>query len=403
MSTTLNMNLVLPDVNSTEGPEWATELNNALGVIDSHTHSPGSGVPITTSGLNITDDLTFNSNNAIDLNSVRLNSLGSALTGGLDLGCLYNLNGDLYYNNSNGDQVPITNGAGIAGSPGSISGMSGNVSVSYSGSTFVFLSDSLTSANIDAGSVILRQVAASANGITLKSPNSLAADYSVTFPAALPGAGISPAFMQISSSGAITAAYKVDNSSLELDSGTGTLRVKAQGIVNSMYYDRSITGGKIALGTITGTVVASGGIGQTNMAANSVGTSQLIDGNVTSLKIQSGVNLAGFPTSAAKYLIASQTNAASGLGLIRGSVDSSGTAVLGEGFSVSDVATYTKRVTFTTAFASAPVIVFSNYDGIVTGLQNAVVSSTTTYFDLTDATSAFRPASFSFIAIGPRA
>ena len=62
--TTPNMNLVLPDVGVEVGPLWATEQDNAFAAVDAHDHTSTKGKKVPTAGLNINDDLTFNSNDA---------------------------------------------------------------------------------------------------------------------------------------------------------------------------------------------------------------------------------------------------------------------------------------------------------------------------------------------------
>ncbi len=114
MTTTSNMGMILPVVEETLGPEWATELNTALdSKVDSHDHSTGKGVKITPSGMNINADLTLSSNNLTSVRSVRMATQPSVLIGALDLGSVYQVNGDLYYNNTQGDAIKITDGSGL--------------------------------------------------------------------------------------------------------------------------------------------------------------------------------------------------------------------------------------------------------------------------------------------------
>lgn len=110
MSTTLpNMGLVIPDVNMTFGPEWATLLNAALALIDSHDHSLGKGIRVTPSGLNISNDLSFEDvNNAIDLRSIRFFNNSSFSTGVNDRTCFYVLNGELHYIDADANDIQIT-------------------------------------------------------------------------------------------------------------------------------------------------------------------------------------------------------------------------------------------------------------------------------------------------------
>lgn len=185
------MNLPVPGVGTEIGPNYAQDINSCLSILDSHTHTVGNGVAITPTGLNINSDLSFIGNNAINLRSVRLSTQSGVLSGATDLGCLYNNAGDLYFNDGSGNQIAITASGGIAGSPGSIANLVSPASATYTAASKTFTWASGTSgkaAAMDNGSVTIRQTdTASANGITLTSPNSLASPYSLTLFTGLPG------------------------------------------------------------------------------------------------------------------------------------------------------------------------------------------------------------------------
>jgi hypothetical protein len=137
------MNLTLPTVSVTLGPEWATEVNAAIEVIDEHDHSSGKGKQVPTSGLNINANLDFQENAAFNLLKVSLISNDTTLTGSSNANSLYSVSGNLYFTNSSGNAVQITNGGSIITNPGSlqtveIQGITGDVVVSPS-DTFVLL------------------------------------------------------------------------------------------------------------------------------------------------------------------------------------------------------------------------------------------------------------------------
>jgi len=196
-----NMNLILPTVGVDPGPDWATNLNSSLTIIDAHNHASSSGVQITPNGLNINSDLSFNSNNAIALNSVRFTPLLAPISGSApNLGCLYESGVDLYYNDGSGNQVRITQSGGVAGSPGSISGLTSPASATYVGGsqTFVWQSAASTAANMDMGSIILRNITAGSNGITITPPAGLSSNFTYTLPGSLPG---NTSFLTVDNSG----------------------------------------------------------------------------------------------------------------------------------------------------------------------------------------------------------
>ena len=196
VTATPNMNLQLPIPTLEIGPLWASELNVALTSVDSHDHSSGKGVSITPAGISIITDLPFNGNNVTLLKTVRFSAQSSAIASTIpNIGCLYNVNGDLYYNDASGHQIPITASGGVAGTPGSISGMTG-VGVTASAvfnnttGTFTFQAATSVAGNIDIGTIILRYSGSyptpSGNYIMIKAPVALAAGYSLTLPATLP-------------------------------------------------------------------------------------------------------------------------------------------------------------------------------------------------------------------------
>lgn len=210
---TPNMGLTLPTISQTVGPTYAVEINNDLSTLDGHNHTPGSGSQIPTSGLNINSDLSFNGVNATTLRSTRFSSQSSVLSLGTDLRCLYSVSADLYYNDGSGNNIRLTQSGGVAGSPGSISGLASPASATYSSgiSTFIWQSNVNTPANLDAGSIILRNNTAGSNGLTL-SPPSLGTNYTLTLPA-LP-AGLS--IMTLDNLGNISApaVYPIGSTSI---------------------------------------------------------------------------------------------------------------------------------------------------------------------------------------------
>jgi hypothetical protein len=195
------MGLTVPEVSVTPGPTYASEVNLSLSVIDQHTHSPGSGVQITPSGLNINSDLPFQNNNATGLRTSRYTPQGAPITGSSsqDVGCVYVAGVDLYYNDGSGNQIRMTQSGGVAGATGSIAGLTAPASATYVSvsNTFVWQSDVNTAANLDARNLILRNSAASSFGLTLQPPAAMSGNLALTLPG-LPGA---TSFVTLDSSG----------------------------------------------------------------------------------------------------------------------------------------------------------------------------------------------------------
>jgi hypothetical protein len=91
----INMNLPIPVPGVDPGPDWALNLNSCLTLLDGHNHSPGEGVLINPSGMDITSDLDFGGNNATSLRSTRFTVQSAPFSSSLDVNCLYDVNGDL--------------------------------------------------------------------------------------------------------------------------------------------------------------------------------------------------------------------------------------------------------------------------------------------------------------------
>lgn len=112
------LNLQLPTVSVTLGPTWASQVNAAFEVIDSHDHSSGKGVRIPTAGLNINAALDFNNHAALDLEFTNFRSRTASPSGSGFASSLSVFNGNLYYTNSSGIPIQVTSGGSIVSSPG---------------------------------------------------------------------------------------------------------------------------------------------------------------------------------------------------------------------------------------------------------------------------------------------
>ena len=248
---TVYMSLDLPVVSVTLGPLWATMLNAAFTVVDDHDHTAGKGRPITAAAINVNSDLSFGSNNLDDTGSIRLITQPSLLVGASDLRALYAFGGELYFRDSSGNNVKITNlGSLNATAIGGIGGdyTSSTASVTYSSisKTFTFNQNTNQRAKLDIGDLTIRETVVGANGITIKSPTGLAAGYTITLPSSLPAAN---RLVQIDSSGNFSNVL------------------------------------------ITDALIDAAGISQVSLATNSIGTPQLIDDSVTSAKLDPAANL----------------------------------------------------------------------------------------------------------------
>jgi hypothetical protein len=109
---TPNMNLDLPVVSTTLGPEWASLLTAALELVDAHDHSSGKGSKITPAGILINALFDLNGQNLTDANSYGIENRASADTS--NLGSLQRLNNNLYWITPSGASVQITSGSTLS-------------------------------------------------------------------------------------------------------------------------------------------------------------------------------------------------------------------------------------------------------------------------------------------------
>jgi hypothetical protein len=347
------MDLILPTPSVTPGPTWAAQLNAALTLIDGHRHTPGQGALITPAAISINADLPCNGNNLNSVRALRFGSQAGALPNtGLDITCLYAVGNDLYYNDGSTSIQITAAGALSASSLGGITGLSAPAAVSYNSGaqtlTFSANTGTSTPASIDAAQVVVREAnVAAPHGITLKSPTSLAADYSLTFPAALPA---STNVLTLNSGGAIAAAVNV--------ALPGTLSTSALATLASL----TVTGAATLNSTLAVTGAAT--LNSTLTAGDSISTagSVLVDSGA----VNSGAYTPGLTLGAAGIGIASKKTSGgfqSGIDfytsfqrrmtiksdgsvdLASGSLTTGGAASIGSTLAVTGAATITGAVT----------------------------------------------------------
>lgn len=233
-----NMNLTIPSVGVTGGAIAAANLVTDLNLVDAHDHTPGNGALITPAGLNINSDLSFNSHNLTDINTTRFTNLSSAISSSApNVGCLYAVNGDLYYNDASGNQIRMTAAGSVNAGAGSIGGLpSGTANVTYAAPTYTFQSATNTAANLDARNITLRNSAASSSGLTLTAPT-LSTDKTLTLP--LPPA--TTKFVTMTSTGLMETVVGWDASTINVignlltvpTGGITTTQIATNTIVNA--------------------------------------------------------------------------------------------------------------------------------------------------------------------------
>lgn len=260
----LNMMLPVPIVGVTIGPEYAIDLNNCFALIDSHDHTPGNGVAITTEALNINADLAMN---GYVLNTIGALTLSTQVLAP-DPGSVYMSGVDLFYIDALGNEIQITQDGGVAGTPGSIANLTPPASAAYvsGSSTFVWESNTSIAANMDFGAAIMRNLSPNSTFALTLQPPTLVSNYSIILPS-LPSANNT--FVTMSTAGVQSATVTVDNASLEIASSL--IQIKALGVLTSMINTEAVT--------------------EPKLADDSVSTRTIIDGDVTKVKLNDDVRL----------------------------------------------------------------------------------------------------------------
>jgi len=118
MAITNFMNLDLPVVLDTIGPDYAEMVNDALEVVDLHDHTSGKGKRVPSAGLDINADLNFAGYKPYNLKSTQFSNQVAALTGAANALSVHTYSGDLYYTNGAGNSVQITSGGSLLATPG---------------------------------------------------------------------------------------------------------------------------------------------------------------------------------------------------------------------------------------------------------------------------------------------
>lgn len=401
-TTSSNMNLTIPAVGITTGPDWATDINTSLGLIDAHDHSSGKGVQIGPAGINISSDLACNSHNFTGLRSVRLQPYASSGAFGAtasDVGALLEITPDLYYRDANGNLIRLTISGGPNAGVGNISGLpstpSGGAGIAWQNAqgTFQFTLDAGTAGgNADVGTLILRYAGSyptpSGNYVALQAPSSLATGYAFTVPATTPAAA--GAFLTSGTSGTLSYT-NTDNSSLEISSST--IRVKASGVTGAMLNSNTVDNSTLQYTS-----------SQLSIKDLGVTAAKIANATITGTQVSSSINLPGNAAQEnARNLVVSGTNAATSLAIVRGILDSAGNPAAGEGFTTARTGTGAYTVGISNTMASVPAVT-ATLSGSTAGASIYIGSVSTSGFTVVvlDIAGAPVDSAFHFHAIGPR-
>jgi len=174
----------LPEVGVTAGPAWASQLLTWCQEVEADMEAA-----IVPGEITVNADFEFSGYKATELRGSKYESQSTVSTGVGNQNMVEVVLGELYFVDGNGSSVKLTsNGALNLATTGGITGnytaTSAEVSYSSADTRYTFLDHNATArpAGLDCGDILLREKAASANAITVKSPASLGANYTLQLP-----------------------------------------------------------------------------------------------------------------------------------------------------------------------------------------------------------------------------
>lgn len=221
-SPTANMGLILPTEDG-DADVWDTLLAAVFTLIDEHDHTTGKGVPVPSAGLRINADVAWSysgTNYAITaLKALDFTPLAATAMTSYSSALFANSSdsNNLYYRNSSGTNVKITDGSTlnvsiVGGIGGDYSSVSALLDYDDASDTYRFRQETSASvrqyAKVSIADLIIREydpagdATVPSNTITIKSPDALAASYSLTLPDAVPAS--STLFLQSTTSGVLS-------------------------------------------------------------------------------------------------------------------------------------------------------------------------------------------------------
>lgn len=396
------MGLTLPTVSVTPGPTYGTLNNSAFTVIDSHNHTSGQGVQIPTLGININADLSFASFNGTNFRSTRYINQGSPLGTASDLACLYFSGGELYANDSSGNQVKITasGSVNVAGS-GNITGMGATTATAVytSGNqTFTWSSNTNVKAFMSCASVSIATTVASADSVTLASGTLSSGAYTLTLPTAV--ATTNNALLMSSNAGVLSYLPLGTANYVPVVNGAGTA------LTYALLTGSNITNALTLSGSLTTTTGITSGTSVTATTSVIATTAVYPTTNAKAYLVATGLNTIDIvsTTPTTHPIVVSANPATSGLMIVRGIINASGGIDSGEGFTVNHPSTGVYDLTFTNNFADAPAVVATIFDPAAVYL--VIVTATgvagCSFKTVTVPGNVNGDAKFSFVAIGQR-
>lgn len=215
MTTLPNMGLELPTRGPAGSGTWDDTLDANATKVDAHDHTVGAGARIRVAALDIDSDVSFGSVWApVNLHHITLASILISPTPPPTKSIYVNsTDNELYFRNNSGNSIKITAGntlnvaAFVGGIGGDYTAVAASVAFDDSQKRYTFKDGSANWARGVFGGVrLIEQGTAETVYVGLIAPSALAASYTLTMPAALPGAQL---LLQLDTAGNILTSNTV--------------------------------------------------------------------------------------------------------------------------------------------------------------------------------------------------
>lgn len=207
MPTLPNMALITPTQGGDSGT-WDDKINAALALVDAHDHTSGKGVRVPVAGVNINADLAMGAYGLTGLGKAAFSAVAALASGSKTL-FVSSADNELYWRTNGGTNVKLTLGSSInttlvGGIVGDYSSVGAEVAYDDANKRYTFKDQSSPTkkwARLASGPVRIYEYNTTESVYVEHAVDAaLAASYTATWPAALPGA---QALMQISAAGAV--------------------------------------------------------------------------------------------------------------------------------------------------------------------------------------------------------
>ncbi len=206
MSTILpNMVIELPVPGADRGT-WDDKINAGFSTVDAHDHTSGKGVAIASAALDINADVSWHGYTITSLGKISFTAITAPVSGSKNL-FVNTSDNELYWRTNSGTNVKLTNGTSInttlvGGIVGDYSSVGAAVAFDDSNKRYTFKTQTGTWARMASGPVRIFEYNTTESVYVEHAVDAaLAAPYTVTWPAALPGA---TGFVMIDAAGAVS-------------------------------------------------------------------------------------------------------------------------------------------------------------------------------------------------------